>query len=298
MIKHKQILYLLSFIVFLSCGDLKESKRIWQDKQTQKIVKTVVKEIDKELNKGSKSKRIEVEPATGSIAKRVLLPAKITQKPEQLMYKTAYVVSYNSDTKTPNYVAWLLTSAHTNGKYKRNGNAFQPDLEVKGTQVTTFDYVRSGYDRGHMCPSADNKWSERAQQESFLMTNICPQAPNLNSGDWSELEQKSRSWARKWGEIHIVCGPINPQEKGRRIGPNKVLVPKGFFKVVLYNGSSPKAIGFIYPNDDTNKPLKAYATSVDEVERITGINFFASLNDQIENEIEKTYNFYDWDISN
>ncbi|MBF1437088.1 MAG: DNA/RNA non-specific endonuclease, partial [Prevotella nanceiensis] len=162
----------------------------------------------------------------------------------------------------------------------------------------TFDYVRSGYDRGHMCPSADNKWSERAQQESFLMTNICPQAPNLNSGDWSELEQMCRSWARKWGEIHIVCGPINPQEKGRRIGPNKVLVPKGFFKVVLYNGSSPKAIGFIYPNDDTDKPLKAYATSVDEVERITGINFFASLNDKIENEIEKNYNFNDWDTSN
>ena len=77
-----------------------------------------------------------------------------------------------------------------------------------------------------------------------------------------------------------------------------MLVPKGFFKVVLYNGTSPKAIGFIYPNDDTDKSLKAYATSVDEVERITGINFFASLNDKIENEIEKHYNFNDWDTSN
>ena len=251
----KHILYLFSLILFFSCGDLKESRRIWQDKHTQKIVKTVVQEIDKELNKESKSKKIEAVSDTGSTVNRVLLPAKITQKPEQLMYKTAYVVSYNS-------------------------------------------YARSGYDRGHMCPSADCKWSERAQQESFLMTNICPQAPNLNSGDWSELEQTCRSWARKWGEIHIVCGPINSQEKGRRIGPNKVLVPKGFFKVVLYNGSSPKAIGFIYPNDDTDKPLKAYATSVDEVERITGINFFASLNDKIENEIEKNYNFNDWDTSN
>ena len=294
----KHLLYFLCFIFFFSYSDMKGSQQVWQNKQTRKLVKILFKQIDKELNKESNSKRIEIERGTGSISKRVLLPAKITQKPEQLMYKTAYVVSYNSDTKTPNYVAWLLTSSHTNGKYKRNGNAFQPDLEVKGTQVTTFDYVRSGYDRGHMCPSADNKWSEKAQQESFLMTNICPQAPKLNSGDWSELEQMCRSWARKWGEIHIVCGPINPQEKGRRIGSNKVLVPKGFFKVVLYNGSSPKAIGFIYPNDDTDKPLKAYATSVDEVERITGINFFASLNDQIENEIEKTYNFYDWDISN
>ena len=294
----KHILYLFSFILFFSCGDLKESRRIWQDKHTQKIVKTVIQEIDKELNKESKSKKIEAVSDTGSTVNRVLLPAKITQKPEQLMYKTAYVVSYNSETKTPNYVAWLLTAAHTKGKFKRNGNAFQPDPEVKGVQVTTFDYVRSGYDRGHMCPSADNKWSERAQQESFLMTNICPQAPNLNSGDWSELEQMCRSWARKWGEIHIVCGPINPQENGRRIGPNKVLVPKGFFKVVLYNGSSPKAIGFIYPNDDTDKPLKAYATSVDEMERITGFNFFASLDDKIENEIEKNYNFKDWDTSN
>ena len=189
----KHILYLFSFILFFSCGDLKESRRIWQDKHTQKIVKTVVQEIDKELNKESKSKKIEAVSDTGSTVNRVLLPAKITQKPEQLMYKTAYVVSYNSDTKTPNYVAWLLTAAHTKGKFKRNGNAFQPDSEVNGVQVTTFDYVRSGYDRGHMCPSADNKWSERAQQESFLMTNICPQAPNLNSGDWSELEQICRS---------------------------------------------------------------------------------------------------------
>ena len=139
----KHILYLFSIILFFSCGDLKESRRIWQDKHTQKIVKTVVQEIDKELNKESKSKKIEAVSDTGSTVNRVLLPAKITQKPEQLMYKTAYVVSYNSDTKTPNYVAWLLTAAHTKGKHKRNGNAFQPDSEVKGVQVTTFDYVRS-----------------------------------------------------------------------------------------------------------------------------------------------------------
>ena len=85
----KHILYLFSLIVFFSCGDLKESRRIWQDKNTQKIVKTVVQEIDKELNKESKSKKIEAVSDTGSTVNRVLLPAKITQKPEQLMYITA-----------------------------------------------------------------------------------------------------------------------------------------------------------------------------------------------------------------
>ena len=114
---------------------------------------------------------------------------------QQILRRVGYVVSYNPDNRIPNWVAWQLTESHTTGPYKRTGIGFQADSEAKGVQVTTFDYSRSGYDRGHMCPSGDNKWDKTAQEQSFLMTNICPQNHNLNVGDWNEMENQCRKWA-------------------------------------------------------------------------------------------------------
>lgn len=110
-------------------------------------------------------------------ADTMALPTALTDRPEQILKRAGYTASYNRDTRLPNWVAWHLTAAHTEGPYKRQGIAFSADDEVPEPRADTYDYQRSGYDRGHMCPSADNRWSQEAQRDCFLLTNICPQAP-------------------------------------------------------------------------------------------------------------------------
>jgi endonuclease G len=144
-----------------------------------------------------------------------------------------------------------------------------------------------------MAPAGDMKWDERAMQESFYMSNMCPQAPNLNKGDWRVLEERCRKWAERYGTLFIACGPIvNESVNHKKIGrSNKVLVPDGFFKVVLKLGEHPSAIGFIFPNDDCNAPLESYAVPVDSVEVLTDIDFFHLLPDNQENLLEATNGF-------
>ena len=211
-----------------------------------------------------------------------------------ILRRTGYTASYDAGNKIPHWVAWRLTADHVTGPYKRDGIKFMEDEDVPTPRATHYDYIQSGYDRGHMCPSGDNKWDEQAQRQSFLMTNICPQNHNLNRGDWNEMEQQCRTWAEKYGELYIVCGPILMNQKHKTIGKNKVTVPETFFKVVLRMQPEPCAIGFIYRNTDGNRPKDSYVNSVDQVERITKLDFFHNLPDEIENKIEKTADISKW----
>lgn len=214
--------------------------------------------------------------------------------PEQILKRTGYVASYNKTTLLPNWVAWHLTAERTEGSAKRSGVDFAEDTEVPEPRATDWDYYNSGYDRGHMCPAADNKWSKKAMEESFLFTNMCPQNGNLNRGDWNEMEMACRKWAKKYGDLYIVCGPILYKGKHKTIGKNKVVVPEAFFKVVLRTGDNPQAIGFIYKNTSGNRPKDSYVNTVDEVERITGIDFFSSLPDDVEKNVEATADIANW----
>ena len=244
----------------------------------------------------SKSQTENLESNVGDGIDGVEIPARLTGVAEQILVRSGYTVSYNKDRRLPNWVAWHLTPARLKGNAKRGNHSFSEDMDVPQPRAVDFDYVRSGYDRGHMCPAGDNKWDEKAMEESFFLTNVCPQAPSLNRGDWNEMEQACRKWAKQYGDIYIVCGPIFYKKRQKTIGNNKVAVPDAFFKVVLCMGGTPKAIGFIYKNGDGNRPKGDYANSVDEVERITGIDFFPSLPDKIENRVEAQCNLSDWDI--
>mgnify|MGYP005751061737 CR=1 FL=1 len=224
------------------------------------------------------------------------IPAPLKNSGELILKRTGYVVSYNTETKLPNWVAWHLTAERCTGNAKRQQKEFHEDEDVPTPRATDWDYYNSRFDRGHMCPAGDNKWSERAMHESFLFTNICPQNPNLNRGDWNEMENQCRKWAKEYGDVYIVCGPILYKGKHKTIGKNKVVVPEAFFKVVLCMNGMPKAIGFIYKNEAGNRPKGDYVNSVDEVERITGIDFFPSLPDKTEQEVEKEANAADWGI--
>ena len=133
-------------------------------------------------------------------------------------------------------------------------------------------------------------------KESFYLSNICPQRHSLNAGDWKELEEKAREWARKDCTVVVVCGPIVGKHP-KRIGVNKVAVPEAFYKVILAPYTSPpKAIGFIIPHQKGNRPLWTYAVCVDSVEARTGIDFFPSLPDETETRIEAEVRPEQWGL--
>lgn len=214
------------------------------------------------------------------------IPVMESRKGGQVLKRKGYTLSYDADYKTPQWVAWELTRKETKGTEERT-DKFLPDPDVRGAKAYTGDYTKSGYDRGHMAPAADMKWSQKAMEESFYLSNICPQNPNLNRGDWNDLEELSRQWAKKYGAIYIACGPIYDNKRPKRIGNNQVAVPNAFYKVILINDKKdPKAIGFIFPNSAGHKPLKKYMVTVDSVEKRTRIDFFPALPDEVENRIE------------
>lgn len=225
------------------------------------------------------------------------MPAPIKDRPERIIRHTGYALSYNREKLQPNYVAWELTKEEANGTLPRDDD-FMADPAVPAPQrVEPTDYRASGYDRGHMVPAADMKWSEKAMRESFYMSNICPQKHGLNSGPWSKLESACRRWATREGEVFVVCGPVfHPDTKPRTIGSRlKIAVPDGFFKVVLcMKKGREKAIGFYYANRDGKQPMPEAACSVDDIERLTGIDFFVNLPDDVEERLEKNYQFNKW----
>ena len=217
---------------------------------------------------------------------RMEIPVMPEEKQGQIIQRTGYTLAYDAKNKTPQWEAWELTDQETRGKEART-NDFQPDPEVIGTKVVTYDYSGSGYDRGHMAPAGDMKWSKQAMQESFYMTNICPQDHNLNTEDWNDLEMKSREWARRYGKVHIVCGPIYKGIRNEYIGEHRVKVPDAFFKVILIDDARKSyALGFLFENKAGERPLKEYLVSVDEIERITGMDFFSVLPDNLEDRLE------------
>lgn len=204
-----------------------------------------------------------------------------------------FSVNFNPDNKTPNFVAWVLMGHETEGASSRS-NKFWKDNDLDGCPDTR-DYSYSGYDRGHMCPAGEQKWSDEAMHNSFVMANICPQKHELNSGAWKTLEEKERIWARRDSALVIVAGPVYATSDTETIGDAGVRVPSAFFKVILAPYASPvRGIGFVYPNMKCDGNMANYATSIDEVEKLTGFDFFRNLPDDIEEEVESVFSFKEW----
>lgn len=221
---------------------------------------------------------------------KVSVPASVPSAEKDYV---GFTVNFNPQRHTPNSVSWVLHRDETYGQSAR-GNAFWTDDEVEGCPDTK-DYVRSGFDRGHMCPAGEQKWSEEAMHNSFVMTNICPQKHDLNNGAWKTLEDKERLWAQRDSVLVIVAGPIYNGDHGDVIGESGVAVPDAFYKVLFAPYADPvRAIGFVYPNMKCTGNMENYSTTVDEVERITGLDFFSSLPDEMENSVESSASFLEW----
>ena len=220
---------------------------------------------------------------------KVTLPKNIKNVTKQ--YK-GFIIYFNPEYHIPNCVSYELTGAETEGDVPRF-NSFATDPNIKGS-ANPWDYTRSGYDRGHMAPAADMKWDQQAMEESFYMTNVCPQIHALNDGGWQKLEKHVREWAERDSAIIVITGPILSADMAT-IGDICVAVPQAFFKVVLAPYTNPvRAIGFIYPNRSCKGGIKPYAVSVDEVEKQTGLDFFSALPDDVENKVESECNVNQW----
>ena len=207
---------------------------------------------------------------------------------------SGFVVNYNTADLIPNWVAYELTADEVAGEFPR-AKGFSMDLNYKGRQAMREDYSNSGWDKGHMAPAGDMKWSETAMYESFYLTNICPQNHDLNGKDWHALEKYVRSWATKYGSIWVVCGPYVKANTYGTIGDRKVVVPDGFFKAVLRKGSNGyKSIAFLFENNSNPQPVKEAVVSVNDVEALTGYDLFTNLNDRTEDSIESNAEWTEW----
>lgn len=224
------------------------------------------------------------------------IPELNVKIPEQILRYRGYTVSYNSSTRLPNWVAYELTRAEAAGTFPRDSH-FYVDSTVVGPQADNDDYRRSGWDKGHMAPAGDMKWSSHAMYESCYFTNICPQNPNLNGGDWRLLEEKCRVLVQQFETLYIACGPIIGQAKNGTLGAHNVVIPDAYYKVLLYaRGFDYQGIGFVFLNKAGHKALQHYAVPIDTVEELTGIDFFVALPNATERKVEAVYDLEGWGL--
>ena len=213
---------------------------------------------------------------------------------EQLIDHTAFRISYNASRCIPNWVAYELTKKETYGDVERT-DYFDVDPSISGRQARFSDYSHTGYDRGHMAPAGDMKWNEDAMEECFYLTNICPQNHTLNKGDWNDLEMKCRDWARRYGRAWIVTGPIVSSKTPKTISSRNIVVPDAFFKAVMVpSGNRYKAAGFVMQNTAGSQPYSDCICTIDELENLTGIDFFYALPDDVEDGMEQNLDPSTW----
>ena len=219
---------------------------------------------------------------------------------DSIIHHSAYSLSYNSDYHQANWVAYLLTRVEVDpivleGKRVKRSNNFIAGPNVQETDLSS-DYYKSNYDRGHLAPAGDMAFSKIAMDESFYYTNMSPQVASFNRGVWKKLETQVRNWAIEYDSLYIVTGPIF-SDSMKVIGPHRVAVPTAYYKVVLDNHKGKeKVIGFLMRNEGSKAILKTFVLSVDEVEELTGIDFFPLLDDELETNIEREVCFECWKL--
>ncbi|CAK6713038.1 DNA/RNA endonuclease G [Vibrio harveyi] len=215
---------------------------------------------------------------------------------DQFLCRDGYAVGYNYDTKNADWVAYHITAESVNITNKRS-NSFKEDTEMPDyARSTLADYKGSGYDRGHLAPSATMDFTRESMKQSFLMSNMSPQLPGFNRVGWRVLEEHVRDLANEYNELYVVTGPIY-QGNEETIG-NGVVIPSAFYKVIL-DPSFDEAIAFIVPHRDvSSSELANFITTIDEVERQTGLDFFAQTPDSIEDNMESVKWEEMWPTSN
>ena len=260
-------------------------------------------QVGREKPKVQKPKPSTREPISSAINNRNLLLSNpsnaapgVASIDNYLMVKPQFVLSYNSKTKTANWVSWQLNKSWI-GTADRQDN-FRPDdaLPADWYAVRPNDYTGSGYDRGHIAPSADRTRNEADNSATFLMTNMMPQVPEVNRGVWGDLEEYCRELVQQGKELYIIAGPVG--RKGSIGRKEKIAVPAKNWKIVVVLDrqglgmqgitNNTRTIAVMMPNDASvkGKGWKSFRVSVARVERETGLNFLSNVSPQVQQVIE------------
>ncbi len=196
-----------------------------------------------------------------------------------------YMLSYNERYEQSEWVAYTLNREHLTYEDRERPD-FIEDPYVKSKSADWRNYRGSGYDRGHLCPAGDRRFSEQAYQETFYTSNISPQDREFNAGPWNDLEKQIRLWAKQYGEVYVATGGIlDPALK--TIGEEDVAVPAVFYKIVAkQRGSEIDIIAFMMPQDASRQSIKKYLVTVDQIEEQSGIDFFKELPEGSEANLE------------
>jgi endonuclease G len=226
---------------------------------------------------------------------------------DEVIYHSAYALVYDESHEQAKWVAHLILPDVAAGTEGRT-NDFRPDPLIKTGSAVDEDYARKtktaegktktegfGYDRGHLAPSADFRYSKKALSESYYYSNMSPQTPGLNRGRWADLEDAMRKACIQHNTpLFVVTGGVLKSDLPKlEHGVNKVSVPNYYYKVVLDLEHS-EAIGFIMPNNKCEFSLRHYVCSVDSIEKITGLNFFHRLADDAEHKLESVAHIEYW----
>ncbi len=245
---------------------------------------------DHYLNLEEKTEIIETGKTPKENTNAYFLPTSTTG---QIVHHQNYSFSYSELHEQAEWVAYELKVSHLSStNHKRP--YFEIDKTVKTGAAHWRNYKKSGYDRGHLCPAGDRRFTKEAHDETFLTSNISPQEHKFNAGVWNRLEQKVRYWARNNDGVFVVTGGVLKNGL-KTIGDEDVSVPNQFYKVILDNNNGKiKVLGFLMDHKDSDLPLYKFVVSVDDLEALTGIDFFPQLDDSIENKLEASRSYKSW----
>jgi len=209
-----------------------------------------------------------------------------------IVHHNYFSLSYAEKHEQAEWVAYELSKSHLS-KNDFERPYFIEDEQVRTGSADWRNYKNSGYDRGHLCPAGDRRFSYEAYKETFLTSNISPQNHEFNGRIWNYLEQKVRFWADKYDGVYIVTGGVLDSNL-KTIGDEQVSIPKSFYKIVYdFEGGKHKVLAFLIPNQPTTKSFYDFVTTVDEIEAETGIDFFPHLS-TTEEALEATIDLKAW----
>lgn len=225
-----------------------------------------------------------------STTNQYFLPTSTTN---QIIHHKNYSLSYNEKHEQAEWVAYELKASHlSNTDYKRP--YFEIDKAVKTKAAHWRNYKKSGFDKGHLCPAGDRRFTKNAHDETFLTSNISPQEHKFNAGIWNRLEQKVRYWAKKNNGVFVITGGIL-ENNLKTIGEESVSVPNKFYKIILNNTDGKiKMLAFLMPHRESKQPLYKFVVSVNKIEVLTGIDFFKELDDNLEEKLESSSSYKNW----
>lgn len=218
-----------------------------------------------------------------------------TSTTNQIVYHDFYALSYSEPHEQAEWVAYELKKNHLSDA-DRDRPYFNEDPKVGTGSADWRNYKNSGYDRGHLCPAGDRRFSIEAYNETFYTSNVSPMLRGFNGGIWNKLEIQTRNWAYMYNGVYVVTGGILTKSE-KAIGYEGVTVPSYFYKIVLNNRKGVfRLIAFLLPHEESNRPLEDYVVSVDTIEEMTGIDFFYNLPDDQEEPAESTIRIEDWNM--